>query len=214
MAQVTAGTRSILSHPIIYDLFQRLIGVHAFRTRIVNDYFDTTIHMRILDIGCGTADILNHLPETIDYIGFDMSSKYIEQARARFPNRGIFFARLVTEATLESMPPFDLVFAMGVLHHLNDDEAIHLFSIADRSLKPGGKMITIDPCYEISQNPIARFIISRDRGQNVRNLAQYRTLAEQCFQNIDARCLHDLLRLPYTHALIQCQKAGGRNLAR
>lgn len=62
MAQVTTGIRSILSIPQVYDLVQRIMGAHSGRKNLVSCM---RVHpgQRVLDIGCGTAEILSYLPD-------------------------------------------------------------------------------------------------------------------------------------------------------
>ena len=111
MAQTTTGVRSVLSTAAIYDLFQGLVGADSLRKTIVKEYVLAGPHHRILDIGCGTAEILKFLPDDVDYVGFDASPEYIESARSRFGKRGTFFAKLVTDADLGTLGEFDLVMA-------------------------------------------------------------------------------------------------------
>jgi len=40
----------------------------------------------ILDIGCGFGDFLKYLPENTQYIGLDIVSEFIEEARTRYAN--------------------------------------------------------------------------------------------------------------------------------
>ena len=210
MAQVTRGLRAILSASVAYDLFQGLVGAEALRKTIVTDYLTVGPHRRILDIGCGTAAILEHLPKDVEYLGFDASEAYIRTARRRFRDRGAFFTQLVTEASLEGLPGFDLVMAIGMVHHLDDSEADHLFALAARALTPEGRLCTVDPCLASPQSPIARAIIHRDRGRHVRELEGYRGLARRHFDRVEASIRHDLLRIPYTHALLTCTAPGRR----
>ncbi|RKZ63742.1 MAG: class I SAM-dependent methyltransferase, partial [Candidatus Parabeggiatoa sp. nov. 3] len=48
--------------------------------------------------------------------------------------------------------------------------------------------------------------ISKDRGQNVRTQEGYLELASQVFSNITTDIRHDLLRIPYTHFILECVK--------
>ena len=77
--------------------------------------------MRILDLGCGPAEILRFLPDDIDYVGYDISETYIHTAREKFKGRGEFHCRLLELEEAKSLEKFDLVMAIGVLHHMDDD---------------------------------------------------------------------------------------------
>ena len=94
--------------------------------------------------------------------------------------------------------------ATGVLHHLDDDRAVSLFNLARRALKPGGRLVTYDGCFVAGQPKLARFVVSRDRGQYVRESAEYAKLAAQVFTQVRSFVRHDLLRIPYTHVILQC----------
>jgi len=207
MAQKVTGFRAVFSSARIYNLAQRMVGAEKARRLLVQHYFPPQGGYRMLDIGCGTAEILRHLPMDIDYYGFDASDAYINQARQTFGDRGTFKAELVREATLQHTEPFDIVLAFGLLHHLGDEEARTLFSLAAHALKPNGKLITIDPVYADSQNPLASWIISKDRGQCIRSPEGYNELAKDTFNQVSGTVRHDMLHMPYSHLILECKNA-------
>jgi len=207
MAQITTGFRAIFSHPSIYNLAQRMVGAERARRMLVRDFFPPMQGRSMLDIGCGTAEILRHLPEQMEYSGFDASEAYIAEAKRAFGHRGSFRAELVSAATLDGMQPFDVVLAFGLLHHLGDDDAASLFRLAARALKPGGVLITMDPTFAPGQHPMAHWLISRDRGRCVRRPEEYQALAEACFPVVRTHLRHDMLNVPYSHTVMQCSLA-------
>jgi SAM-dependent methyltransferase len=160
--------------------------------------------MRVLDIGCGPAAILEYLPE-VEYSGFDISEAYITSARERFGERGHFCCQLLTEEVLSSLPLFDLALGVGLLHHLDDAAAIEFFNLAYMALKPEGRLVTIDPCLEKGQNPIARILIKMDRGQNVRTRPEYDALASRRFELRSVIVRHSAW-IPYTHCIMECKR--------
>lgn len=119
MAQVTSGARAILSYPFVYSAFQSLMGAHKFRKNFVANYVKPLPGMKILDLGCGPADILGYLPD-VDYWGYDISTAYIAQAKKRFGQRGQFNCKQLELHDLAALPKFDVVLALGLLHHLDD----------------------------------------------------------------------------------------------
>lgn len=195
--------RKLLEVPLLYRLFRQFIGRDDMRQWYAQTYIRAQTGHRVLDIGCGTGDILNFLPD-VEYIGFDMDSAYIEAARLRFGSRGTFFCEPVGEGVNFQPASFDIVIAHGVLHHLNDDEATALFKIAHASLKSGGRLISIDPCYAEGQSMLSRFLVSRDRGAYVRSKSAYIHLATSEFAHVDTTVRHDLIRIPYTHLIMEC----------
>jgi len=208
MAQITTGIRSILSHPAMYNFTQNTLGVRRARRVLAAEYMPRKAGLRMLDIGCGTAEILEFLSEDINYVGFDASADYIAHAKKRFATRGNFFTGLVGQEELDGMEKFDVVLAFGVLHHLDDQEAGRLFELAARALNDDGVLLTVDPCFMPVQSPIARWLIAHDRGQNIRNQAGYCDLAKQCFAQVTSTPRDDFLRLPYTYLVMQCRAAG------
>jgi SAM-dependent methyltransferase len=204
MAQITNGVRAILSHPYVYSAFQSLMGAHKGRQRFVAEYVRPFFGMAILDIGCGPAEILAYLPN-VDYRGFDISEDYIGQARQKFGSRGVFHVSILGTSDLETLPEFDVVFALGLLHHLDDEEAAGVFRLAHAALRPGGRLLTIDPCLDPSQNPVSRFLVRNDRGQNVREKAAYEALALTAFESPRVDVRHQAW-IPYTHCFMECRK--------
>ena len=160
----------------------------------------------VLDIGCGTGSFLESLPEDVVYTGFDISEDYITEARTKFGDRATFVHAAVGEKPELGEGRFDLAIAVGVLHHLDDPEAVNLFELAASALKPDGRLVTIDPVFDDGQSRMARWLISRDRGQNVRTEEAYKALIPGDFSQREAEVLYDLIRIPYTHCVMTCGK--------
>ena len=203
---------SVLARPWAYQLFFNVIGAPGRSRILVRDYIRPRPGDRILEIGCGPGTIVPYLPDS-EYVGFDLSEEYIEQARKKFSDArspqkhrpsATFFCERVSEYTLPQRNYFDVVLALGILHHLDDSEALQLFAIAHEALNPGGKLITLDGVWTNDQSRAARYLLSRDRGRFVRTQEQYVDLASKAFSKITANIRHDLLRIPYTHIILEC----------
>lgn len=205
MSQITRGVRAILSHPTVYSAFQSVMGAHKFRQNFVADYIKPFPGMQILDIGCGPADILAYLPD-VDYWGFDISPEYIAMAQRKHGDRGRFQCKFFDIADLRKLPKFDVVLLSGVLHHIDDQEVLKLVELVTNGLKRGGRLLTTDPCLTPEQNPLARYLISKDRGQNVRDEAGYRSLVKDAFFDaVDVKVVHTAW-IPYTHCYMVCTR--------
>lgn len=190
-----------------YSSLQLLVGAKRARRILVEEYIQLKPHDRVLDIGCGPAELLEFLPSNVEYHGYDLSNEYIAQAKQKYKNRGRFFCADITKLDPLNLEKFDCAIATGLLHHLDDNEVIALLKIVEEILNPGGRLITLDNCYTPNQSKAAKYIISRDRGKNVRTEEGYRSLIEKVFPHIKIDVREDLLRVPYTHIIITCRRS-------
>ena len=207
MSQVTTGIRSVLSNSAVYNATQRVFGAEAGRRDVATRYLQAAPQDRVLDIGCGTAEILPHLPTSVEYWGFDQSEEYIRTAQKRYGDRGHFVCADVNDyVAQDGLQDIDVVLASGVLHHLDDAGAIALINIAWRVLRRGGRLVTIDPTYTTDQSRASRWVVAKDRGQSVREPGGYAELAATEFDQVDVHVRHDLLRIPFSHCILVCTK--------
>ncbi len=188
--------------PLVYDWFQH--GLERSRTR---DWFAGQVlqprpGQRVLDIGCGTAAVLEQLGEC-DYVGIDHNPEYIKKARENFGTNGEFQCIDINDAKFKEFGTFDTVLLLRVLHHLNDDEAKQLVKAIPAVMKPAGTLVTVDCALEKGQHPVARLLAKLDRGRYARNTDHYRSLIEPTFTVQEEIIRHDLLKVPYTHAIFR-----------
>ena len=95
---------------------------------------------------------------------------------------------------------------LGILHHLDDNEALHCLRFAHRALKPGGRFVCFEACWVPRQGFLSRYIMSKDRGQNIRTEQMYRQLAGSVFKNVNAWIETKPMRIPYVIIFLECQK--------
>ena len=158
---------------------------------------------KILDIGWGTADILEYLPN-VEYLGFDMNNRYIQFASQKYGNRGKFFCKKVNLDVLDNTVQFDIIIAKNIVHHLDNNESNNLFELAYKLLKPDGRLITSDPCYVPNQSIIAKFIFSLDRGKFIRTAQEYTNIASQVFSNVTISIVPDIGHISATSIIMEC----------
>jgi len=193
----------LLGVPRVYRAFQKCLSGNS-GAAYVRSFIRPSTGDRILDIGCGPAGILALLPE-VQYTGIDLSPDYIAHARARFGSRGTFVCQSVAEAAISSPGSFDIVMAMGLLHHLDDNEACKVFEMARLALRPAGRFVSLDGCWVDGQSPFARLLLRMDRGEFIRSEKALVAIASRSFSQVAARIHHDLLRVPYTHITLECR---------
>ena len=194
--------KKALEHATAYQAFFFLVGGNNVYHTLINRYIRPQAGCNLLDIGCGPGHFLPWLKD-VTYTGIDMSERYIADARATFGARGQFICGDVGSVDIPSAP-YDIVVASGLLHHLSDTEVSQLARRVRQLLKPGGRLLTVDPCYTAEQSKIAHYIISHDRGHFVRDAAGYTELVIPYFTSVNTSLRHDLLRIPYTHLIMEC----------
>jgi cyclopropane fatty-acyl-phospholipid synthase-like methyltransferase len=197
--------RPILDRPFFYESYHKLIGADHRSRVLVNEYIRPQAGDRLLDIGCGPGNMVPFLP-ACQYMGFDANESYIASARERYGARGEFLCERVSHHTVQQFGAFDIVLALGLVHHLDDPESQDLFRLGHTALKPGGRMITNDGCYVPGQSAAKRYLLSRDRGQFVRTQEKYERLARSSFNHVQSDLREDVLRIPYTHLIMVCTR--------
>lgn len=188
----------------LYSLSQNLIGARRIRRNFINEYIKPQKDHKILDIGCGTAEILGLL-DNVKYCGVDQSKDYIQTAKKRFHNKGTFIVGDLNSELIKNLPRFDIVMALGVLHHLNDVQVEEVLSAVNYILKEDGRFVSFDPCIEDGQNLMARFLINRDRGKYVRREEQYLSLFTDGYEILNKE-VRNQVWFPYTHFMLECKK--------
>jgi ubiquinone/menaquinone biosynthesis C-methylase UbiE len=206
MAQITNGVRSILSTPYLYNFFQFIVGANKAQKIIVKEYLLLQDNMKILDVGCGTAKIFNFIRNkaNVQYFGYDLSRSYIEFATKKYGSQARFICGDIKELSYTNSS-FDVVMANGLLHHLDNNEVERLFVSIAKVMHYDGKVITFDGCYVDNQSKLTKYILSKDRGQNIRTLEEYRRLALKVFASVDITVRYDMLYIPYTHIIMECR---------
>jgi SAM-dependent methyltransferase len=182
---------------------QALMGGIRARQICVRDYVRAGPNPVVLDIGCGPGYTLT-LFEYPEYYGFDISKSYISHARKTYAGRGHFFCQYFDAAVLDWLPKADIVLLMGLLHHLDDNEASQLLTLARAAMKPSARLYTLDGCFREAQSPIARYFLRKDRGAFVRDQTGYARLAGNVFRVVNCTIREDLFRIPYTTLIMEC----------
>ena len=198
--------RWLLDLPVVFRWFYGLVGSREWQT-FADEYVRARPGDRVLDLGCGPADVVAALPAGVEYTGVDVNARYVRAAERRFGARGRFLCRPVDHALVAELGPasFDLVVAHGLLHHLDDAQATGFFALARAAVRPGGRVVTADGCYVPGQSAVARYLLARDRGRHVRTRDAYVALAAHSFAQVSSDIRHDTYRVPYTMIFLECR---------
>ncbi len=198
MSQKITSVYKLVTIPFVYELIQSALGQKKFRKQLCSGPLQTRPGDRVLDVGCGPATLLPLLGG-VDYLGMDLNPAHIEKAKANYRDKGRFICgNAVTE--IEKAPgPFDLILCIGLLHHLDDDEAAELINALSKRLSAEGRLVTCDPVYLEKQNFIARTLKDLDSGQNIRTPNGYAERFSTSGLPLKTEVRSGLLNVPYNH---------------
>jgi SAM-dependent methyltransferase len=204
MSQRISKLYNLINHPIVYKIVQKIMSGTSFRKKvIVKNIFKEKV--KILDIGCGPAEILDYVPNA-EYYGFDIDKRSINFARKKYQNDNHhFFCKRFVKKDLKNIPKVDYVILFGIIHHLTDLEVKKILYLCKLAMKKNAKLLAVDPIYINKQNIIAKFIVSKDRGMNVRTKNQYLKLARTNFKSIKSVITRQQF-IPYTWFSMKCKK--------
>lgn len=192
--------------PFLYNLFQEAAGANAVRRALIRNHVRPKVGDKLIDIGCGTAQILQCLPE-VEYLGLDINPQYIASAKRTHGSKGTFVVGDAQSLRDDSrFKDADIVMAIAVLHHLDDQDAVQCIRFAYDALKMSGRFICLEPCWVPNQGALSRFVMANDRGRNIRTEQQYRELSTRAFRNVTARVDTNPARIPYVNVVLKCEK--------
>ena len=204
MSQRKNQIYNFINNPLIYKIIQHVMSGTSFRNSIIKKNIRKS-NLKILDIGCGPAQILEHIPRC-DYYGYDIDQRSIQYAKKKYRKKNYhFYCKKFNKTEIKKLPKFDFVIFFGILHHLSNKEADKMLTLCKRIMKKNSKLLTEDPILLEKQNIIAKFLIEKDRGINVRQKKEYINLLKKHFKKIKNKVTHQFF-IPYTWFTTICSK--------
>jgi SAM-dependent methyltransferase len=194
----------LLALPEAFDLYQRLVGAPRSKRLFVAQHVRATPGERVLDLGCGTGELLSYLPRGVSYLGIDLDDSYVERARKKFGLRGEFICADAT-AYESNGSYFDAVIGYGILHHLDDEQCRAAIGVADRALRRGGRAVFAEPARVTGQGVLERTLMNNDRGRHIRTVGAYLALMSARFSDPAADLVRRSYRIPFTLVVLQAR---------
>lgn len=118
----------------------------ASRTRAINTLMHRVLPavkgLYLLDVGCGAGNMIHHLSRYGQVQGLEVDPRPVKEARGRGYHVDLHDA---TQPYPFEDNTFDVVTALDVIEHVDDDLAI--LREAHRTLKPGGHIVITVPAF-------------------------------------------------------------------
>jgi len=164
-------------------------------------------------INIGGAD------EHSDYLGhicgpYEMTFRLVNAGKREIWHQEEFLYQEFDDAAVERFEPFDIVVMNGLLHHLPDDAVISLLKKVKRTLREGGRLVTLD-CYRAeNQSFFVRKMLEKDRGKYIRQKEDYVELASEVFDSVVAHIRNDLMFVPYPLIIMEISESGKNDISK
>lgn len=170
----------LLENPSVYNLFQKVFapGYKGELERILRDAVGPYRDSIVLELGAGTGVFSPR--DFVDFTATDINAEYLREIKG---NCKLFCC------DSQDLPfqhnTFDLVFAVGLYHHLSDLEFHRSLKSVISVLKPGGVFMVLDNIWPTNKfNLIAYLIRKFDRGKYVRTLSEQKEILDEYFAHI------------------------------
>ena len=170
LEKVMLQSKKLLDYRLVYDTFQTCVGSYSYRNKVIASSLTASTN-KILDLGCGTGMTIPRISESISYTGIELSKVYAEYASRRRINLEIKIGNVADPANYLNLElgKSDVIFALGLFHHLDDKTLNLMFENLATVLQKGAKLISIDPYVDEKTTKFAAFVARNDRGQFLRS---------------------------------------------
>lgn len=196
--QRISGFYKLVTFPWFYESFQNLLGAQQARKCFFGEWVQTQDNSNVLELGCGPTSSLAFI-RYHSYHGIDINPQHIAQHQSKISPTVHFETGAAQDVVPHLSKTFDVVLALGFLHHLNDKSVTDLLDAAIEKLRQNGSIFFLEPVYLEKQNRIAKLLKDLDSGKHVRTLDGYCKLMQREGFRFDYRITHDSLRVPYDH---------------
>ena len=169
----------LLKYPSLYRFYQKTVRAKYDEYDFFKFIFKQNDfkNIRMLDICCGDAYILEHINEFVsDYIGIDNNNKYLKQCRDRWKKFNFINLELNDNTNIDKLLEFKpnfIFFKYGI--HLLDNATVKSINYFIKN--------DFSKCYFLSLDPVKhnnsllnKIMIMLDRGKFIRNKSEYAEL--------------------------------------
>lgn len=135
-------------------------------------------NLKVLDLGCGVGYFSSSFHKK-GYLGIDIDYDSIALAKKLHPKYNFLVADM---SKFKPKDKFDLVFIVGVLHHLTNMQMNKSLEIMKKITKKNSQTIIIEAIPPISKyNLLGKFFRKLDQGHHIRTLENYKKSIQKKF---------------------------------
>ena len=159
----------LLDNPLIWEAsrFALDMSFNLYRKRVavLNKWELLKDNPSVVDIGCGIGSYARVTGG--EYLGIDMNCRFIDYARRKHKRPNQSFRCVDATTLVKEQIRFKLALMVDFLHHLSDEQCVQLLNDCSRLAE--SYVISFEPVTH-QPNPVGRWIVEHDRGENLRSL--------------------------------------------
>jgi predicted TPR repeat methyltransferase len=180
MNPIVYAGHKLLAYEHAYDFYQYIVGGVAYRKKLLSGLLNHK-SLTFVDLGCGTASMCSSIPDSYKYIGIDNWQPYLDKAADRFPNFRFMKEDLSRPGWSEKFELNEpaIFSAFGLLHHLNDQQALEFMSETRSGMNQESVFFSVDPIITSHSSKISKWFAKNDRGKFLRSEYELQSLFER-----------------------------------
>lgn len=158
----------------LYNCYQFCVGGTKYREQLVQGAFAKFSPQTVLDLGCGPGPTLKNLPTHSKFYGVDLSSRYLKSAQRKNSKATLIQGDVSAKDWHDRIEEktVDVVLAMGLFHHLDDNQLDKLARNLKNLMNSESRLISVDPTITPNTGIVAKWFADNDRGKFVRSPEQ------------------------------------------
>ena len=205
--------KKILNLYLFYNIYQALIGCNKWHKRYYENFIRPIIENKsiisILDIGCGTGNLVKNLPHTstqkkIYYTGIDYQQNYISYCIKKYPEHKFFCQSALDYIDLKTT--FDIIISEALISNFDNENAEKFFENIIRHSNENTTIIISDMNYKKENSKIENLFLSNERGSVLRGKKEYIEILSKYFNIKSVFEINNAYRIPYQKIVFVLEK--------
>lgn len=155
--------------PLTPRMYHWFVRPKWFTKKYIHEHIKNHFHLEnktVLDFGSGTGANCSIFKPGL-YLGIEPDGERVQLAKRLYPNHNFMIFK--ENRILAQNDSIDYIFIIAVLHHIDDEQIKGYLLEFERILKPGGKIIVMEPYLCNRKNWSNRFMNWYDDGEYIRN---------------------------------------------
>jgi len=196
MLQLDPMLSLILSNPVLFNSIRSVIaGNQKFTKQFVHNNLIKYNAKTVIDIGCGSGDFTEAVPDNISYLGLDINKEYISFAKRHYGNHNRnFIVRNVLDESFYKNRKFGAALFISMLHHLSDDELALILPVVKQITK---KVIIIADIIPDPDGLLRKIVVSLDQGKFIRPKGKKLEIVSRYFKITETKIIPSRLAVQF-----------------